>query len=155
MRAWKWSFPARNRIMAGLARQTIVVEAAERSGSLITAEFAMDMGRDVGAMPGRVNTANAAGSNRLLQEGAAVVRDAQDILDSMFGAGVRRPPRVPSVAVDRVARSVLAALERDGSPHSGAADAREVRAALGRLEVLGLVRRDGLGGYERTSVRCA
>src|SRR5205807_7125839 len=68
----RWTFPARNRIMAGLAAATVVVEAAERSGSLITATFAVELGRDVGAVPGRVTSREAAGSNALLHAGAGV-----------------------------------------------------------------------------------
>ncbi|MDQ4072508.1 MAG: DNA-processing protein DprA, partial [Actinomycetota bacterium] len=83
----RWSFPARNRIMAGLASLTVVVEAAESSGTLITAEFAAQLGREVGAVPGQVTSRRAAGSNRLLREGAAVIRSAEDALDELFGVG--------------------------------------------------------------------
>ncbi|MBM3668349.1 MAG: DNA-protecting protein DprA, partial [Actinobacteria bacterium] len=84
-----WTFPARNRIMAALAGMTIVVEARVRSGSRITAEMAIELGRDVGAVPGEVGNPSAAGTNTLLREGAHVVRDAEDVLDSMLGvAGV-------------------------------------------------------------------
>ena len=76
MRPFRWSFPARNRIMAALGRMTIVVEGAEGSGSLITAGFAQDLGREVGAVPGQVTNRLAAGPNRLLSEGAAVIRSA-------------------------------------------------------------------------------
>ena len=86
-RPLRWSFPARNRIMAGLARLTIVIEAAESSGTLITAEFAAQLGREVGAVPGQVTSWLAAGSNRLLREGAAVIRSPQDALDELFGVG--------------------------------------------------------------------
>src|SRR4030095_8337765 len=83
----KWTFPARNRIMAALAAMTVVVEARQRSGSLITATMASDLGREVGAVPGRVGNATAAGTNSLLRDGAQVVRGAQDVLDSLLGAG--------------------------------------------------------------------
>lgn len=82
---WRWTFPARNRIMAGLAGMTIVVEAAPRSDSLITAEFARNAGSLVGAVPGPVTSRTSAGPNALLLEGARVVRDARDVLD-LFGA---------------------------------------------------------------------
>jgi DNA processing protein len=153
----RWTFPARNRIMAGLAELTIVVEAAERSGSLITARFAEDAGRDVGAVPGRVTARMAAGSNRLLFDGAHFIRDPGDVLDVLFGAGVRREPppprRVAPPDVDDELRRVLEAVEGGTPIESAGADlglsAAEARAALGRLELLGLVRRDGLGAYER------
>ncbi|HEX8645975.1 MAG TPA: DNA-processing protein DprA [Thermoleophilaceae bacterium] len=153
----RWTFPARNRIMAGLTRVTVVVEAAERSGSLITARFAEDIGRDVGAVPGRVTTRMAAGSNRLLYEGAHFIRDAADVLDLLFGAGARREPPSPgprpAPPLDASLRRVLDAIEGGSSVEAAAAGlglgASEARAALGRLEMLGLVRRDGLGAYER------
>ncbi len=77
--AWRWSFPARNRIVAALTSSTIVVEAAERSGSLITADMARQMGRELGAVPGPVNSKVSAGPNRLLVEGARVIRGAEDL----------------------------------------------------------------------------
>ena len=79
--AWRWSFPARNRIIAGLAGISVVVEAAERSGSLITAEIARKLGREVGAVPGPVTSRTSAGSNDLLADGAALIRNADDVLN--------------------------------------------------------------------------
>ena len=151
----RWAFPARNRVMAGLAQMVVVVEAAESSGSLITATFAQDIGREVGAVPGRVNARAAAGSNRLIADGAAVVLGVQDILDRILYAGARpAPPPVPA-DLDTTERAVLDAIEAGDSPLSaGARDVRRVRAALGRLEALGVIRRDGLGGYERTGALC-
>ncbi|HEX3737478.1 MAG TPA: DNA-processing protein DprA, partial [Solirubrobacterales bacterium] len=86
---WRWSFPARNRVMAGLAGMTVVVEAAARSGSLITADLAAELGRDLGAVPGPVTSRASAGPNELLAGGACVVRDGQDVLDAMLGVGAR------------------------------------------------------------------
>ena len=160
-RPQKWTFPARNRIMAGLARVTVVVEAAERSGSLITASFAQDLGREVGAVPGRVTSLMAAGANELLHAGAAPVRGAEDVLDMLFGAGnwgTRRTARAARRAsLDPGLRRILRAVEAgDGLEdfaHAAGVPAADVRAALGRLELLGLVRRDGLGAYERVAGR--
>ena len=152
-----WSFPARNRIMAGLARMTVVVEAAQPSGSLITSDFARDLGRSVAAVPGRVTSSIARGTNALLRDGAVPITGTVDVLDELFGVGVRRPP---SMAVplpdDPLLRAVLAAAEKTSSVEAIAAatgaGASEVRAALGRLEIEGhLVRRD-LGGWERRAL---
>ena len=85
--AWRWTFPARYRIMAALSGMTVVVEAAERSGSLITADLATDLGRDLGAVPGPVGSRLSAGPNALLAGGACLVRDAQDVLDAMRSRG--------------------------------------------------------------------
>ena len=80
---WRWTFPARNRIMAALAGMTVVVEAAERSGSLITARVATDLGRELGAVPGPVTSRASAGPNGLLADGAHLIRDAQDVFDAI------------------------------------------------------------------------
>ena len=90
-RPFRWAFPARNRIIAGLTGLTVVVEAAERSGSLITSDFATDLGREVAAVPGSVLNPRARGTNALLRDGAIVVRDAQDVLDALFDAGCEAP----------------------------------------------------------------
>ena len=145
------------RIMAGIARATVVVEAAKRSGSLITASFAGDLGREVCAVPGRVTSRIAAGANQLLVDGAHPVRGAGDVLDLIFGAGGWDAPRetgeTPAADLDRPLRRVLRAVENGDSIDEAARNSRltasELRAALGRLELLGLVRRDGLGAYER------
>jgi DNA processing protein len=155
---YRWSFPARNRIMAGLARLTLVVEAADPSGSLITADFAKDLGRCVGAVPGRVTSHVAQGTNSLLKEGAAAITGTDDVLDELFGVGVRRAPRAraaPSVPEDPLLRAVLDAADSCSSVEAIARatsrSAAQTRAALGRLEADGyLVRRD-LGGWERAA----
>jgi DNA processing protein len=79
--AWRWSFSARNRIMAAMAGMTVVVEAAERSGSLLTAEIAANLGREVGAVPGPVSSRTSAGPNDLLADGASLIRNAEDVLN--------------------------------------------------------------------------
>ena len=85
-------FPARNRIIAGLARATMVVEAAKRSGSLITARFAADQGREVCAVPGSPMDPRCAGSNGLLRDGAHLIERAEDILVLLLRGGVREDP---------------------------------------------------------------
>jgi DNA processing protein len=153
----RWTFPARNRIMAGIASVTVVVEAAARSGSLITAGFAEDLNRDVCAVPGRVTSRIAAGANQLLKDGAQTVRGADDVLDLVFGAGCweRRSPDRHAPDLDAPLRRVLAAVENGDSVEEAAVrsnmSASTLRAALGRLELLGLIRADGFGAYERVA----
>lgn len=93
---WRWTFPARNRIIAALAGMTVVVEAAERSGSLLAAETAARLGRVVGAVPGPVTSHASDGPNRLLADGARVVRDAEDVFSVLLG----KPPVPPARAAD-------------------------------------------------------
>ena len=83
--AQRWCFVARNRIIAALGAATIVVQATERSGSLTTADFAADLGRAVGAVPGLVTTRLSAGTHGLIQAGAPLIRDAADALELLAG----------------------------------------------------------------------
>jgi DNA processing protein len=85
---WRWTFPARNRIVAGLCGMTVVVEATRHSGSLVTADLAAELGRNVGAVPGQVNSRLSAGPNELLAGGACLVREARDVLEAMRDRGV-------------------------------------------------------------------
>jgi DNA processing protein len=159
-RPFRWSFPARNRIMAGLARVTVVVEAAERSGSLITSDFAIQLGRPVGAVPGQVTSSRAAGSNALLKDGATFITSAEDVLDELFGSGRRQSRSAPSdsqaepaPAGDPVQGLLLEAVEAglgvDGACAHTGLPVQEVRAGLSRLEASGHVSRDALGIYRR------
>jgi DNA processing protein len=147
----RWMFPARNRIIAALAAMTVVVEAGERSGSLVTAGFAQQLARPVGAVPGQITRPQAAGSNALLAGGATVVRGPQDVLDALFGVGVRaaadddRPELTDELAL------LLAGLA-DGHGTSTALvragyEPEEGLAALASLELAGYVRREGGGRY--------
>jgi DNA processing protein len=155
----RWTFPARNRIMAALGGMTVVVEARERSGSLITAEMAEDLNRDVGAVPGLVGSSPAAGTNGLIREGAHLIRRAQDVLDGLLGPGVERssvaapvgPPLKENLA------AVLELVERgsgttDSLARASGLEPGPLATALVRLELAGYVRCNGDGRYERSSL---
>jgi DNA processing protein len=153
---FKWGFPARNRIIAGLADATIVVEAAERSGSLITAEMAQDVGRLVAAVPGAVTNPVAAGTNALLRDGAELVRGPQDVLDCLLGAGAQTIPRGPDPS--RLPGPLRALLDRLGARPATSAgllapgeEPDVVVAGLVELELLGYARRMPGGAYVRTA----
>jgi DNA processing protein len=147
---FRWCFPARNRTIAALGHMTVVVEAAERSGSLITAEVAADLGRDVGAVPGPVTSWRSRGTNALLRDGAVVVRDADDVLDAVVGLD-RVPPANPGAALEPRLASLLRAVAggRDTlAALAGAPDqAQSTLAALTELELLGYLRRVPGGRY--------
>jgi len=95
-----WRFPARNRIIAGLCEATVVVEARERSGALITADFALEEGREVLTVPGEITSALSAGTNALLRLGATPVTCSEDVLEA-FGI---EPNRLTDVGVAGVHR---------------------------------------------------
>jgi DNA processing protein len=136
-----WRFPARNRIVAGLTLATIVVEARERSGALITADLALDEGREVLAVPGEITSPLARGTNHLLRLGAVPVTCAADVLRVL---GVDPPPaREPPTLEPRleVVRATVAdaAATVDELAQATGQSARAVAAALAELELLGLV----------------
>ena len=145
-----WRFPARNRIVAGLSRATVVVEARERSGALITADLALEEGRDVLAVPGEITSALSAGSNALLRLGAIPLTRLEDVLEAL---GLERAV-AGAPAVSESAQAVLDALrERAAAVDEVVAttglEAASVATALAELELAGLVA-EGEGVY-RTS----
>jgi DNA processing protein len=149
--ARRWMFPARNRIIAGLSEMTVVVEAREGSGALLTARTATELGRPLGGVPGQITSPLAAGPHRLLRHGATLVRGTQDVLDAVFGVGVRpapRPRQVPLAAPLQALLEVLA--EGHDAPTALALtglDADAGLAALASLELAGRIRRVAGGRF--------
>ena len=136
-----WRFPARNRIIAGLARATVVVEARERSGALITADFALEDGREVLAIPGEITSSLSKGTNALLRQGATPATCAADVLEAI---GLALKPAATRGRVDPEHDSILEALA-DGAGTSDelaratALDPGALAAALVVLELEGRV----------------
>lgn len=146
-----WRFPARNRIIAGLSLATVVVEARARSGALITADFALELGREVFAVPGEITSGLSAGTNDLLRQGATPLLSVDDILSSL---GLERPPPVQPV-ISTAAAELLAlladgALGADELVRASGRSSAEVGAALAELELTGLAA-DTDGVYRRVS----
>ncbi len=135
-----WRFPARNRIIAGLCAATTVVEARERSGALITADFALEEGREVLAVPGEITAALSAGSNALLRLGATPLTRYEDALET-FGivpavpAALQLEPRAAAV-LERIREAAAGADELARATSLGAA---ELAAVLTELELAGVV----------------
>jgi DNA processing protein len=139
-----WRFPARNRIIAGLSLATIVVEARERSGALITADFALEEGREVFAVPGEITSRLSVGTNALLRLGATPLTSPLDVLESL---GVEQRERAaPQVGDD--AGSLLERLPAtvDELVRSSGWSVGVVGAALAELELAGLAA-EGEGVY--------
>ena len=154
--ARRWCFPVRNRLIAALAAVVIVVEGGERSGSLITARLARELGREVAAVPGRVTGVAATGPNGLLFDGAHVVRDAQDALDLLFGAGARRaaPDRDPATLephLERLLARVAAGSDTLASLAAGGCEPEDALTGLAELELEGFLVRGPGGVYSPTA----
>ncbi len=141
-----WRFPARNRIVAGLADATVVVEARERSGALITADLALDEGREVLVVPGEITSHLSAGTNALLRLGATPATSVADVLAAV---GLEAPAAEATPLDDRLV-SVRAAVADAPAAADEIAERTglriaDVAAALTELELLGLVRQaDGV-----------
>jgi DNA processing protein len=142
-------FPLRNRLISALAEAVIVVEARERSGSLVTARCAADQGIDVWAVPGPLDAPTSAGPNRLIQQGAGLLIEAADVLHKL-GLEGPRPPRGAGAAQrpeDPLARAILRALRHSPLPRDAlavtlASPPAALAAALLELELAGRVRED-------------
>ena len=155
-KAARWTFPARNRIMAGLSHATLIIEASEKSGTLITARLALDYNREVLAVPHPLGAESGAGNNRLIRTGAALVRNSSDILEAL-GLISPNDPREPGqrelpLDVNEHERAILTALTepltRDELIERSELSAQHANIALSSLSIRGYIV-ERLGKIER------
>jgi len=150
-------FPARNRIISGLAQAVVVVEATEKSGSLITSRLALDQGREVFAVPGRVDSPKSAGAHRLIQQGAHLVANAADVLEALSwggkNAGAASPVCPPPMLTELEHRLLMVMevypLDIDALARASGLAGSELQALLLTLELKGLIRQVPGQQYER------
>ncbi len=151
------NFPPRNRIISGLSLGVIVVEAGERSGATITAHFAMEQGREVFAVPGNVNSPASRGTNRLIQEGAKLVTNAEDVLEELNLSMVFEHSAVQKVLPETKEEAALfehlstEPLHVDALSRASGLSSQEVSSTLTLLELKGIVRQ--VGGMNYVMVR--
>lgn len=149
------NFPPRNRVISGLSKSVVVVEAPKRSGALITARFAAEQGRDVFAVPGNILNPGSAGCNELIQQGAAPLLAVDDVLQQLGLAKVAAHKSVrQAVAADPLEDRLLRHLTREPShvddlARQSALSAPQVAGLLTIMELKGLVRQVGTMIYVR------
>ncbi|MGH9141919.1 MAG: DNA-processing protein DprA [Vicinamibacterales bacterium] len=165
-RPQQWFFPLRNRIISGLSRAVVVIEASEKSGSLITARCALDQGRDVLAVPGNILSGRSRGAHALLRDGAKIVESADDILEELdmatavTGRAVSTGGSGPSPACDASMDPVLACLvpgeasDLDEISERSGLKTPRLLPRLFELELQGRVRRVGGGRFVRIDRTC-
>ncbi|MEK7576439.1 MAG: DNA-processing protein DprA [Patescibacteria group bacterium] len=147
-----WTFPQRNRIIAGIAKAIIVIEAGEKSGALITARFATEYGRDVLALPGQIFNSQAQGTNILIKNGATPITSADDILEALgFEIDATKPDENKFVSSDE--EKILAVLNEpeslDAIIKQTKLPARTVLASTTLLEIRGMIKNIGGGMYRK------
>ena len=152
-KAAPYSFAQRNRVMAGMSHATLVIEAGEKSGTLITARLALDYNREVLAIPHELGRESGAGANRLLREGATLVRNGEDILQVLGLAPLENPKQgvLPTDLTDvevKIMEALTEAKVKDELIEEAELSAQEASIALSSLLIRGLIV-ERLGKIER------
>lgn len=151
MLALPGNFPARNRVISGLSQATVVIQAAEQSGALITALYALEQGRDVCAVPGPIDDALSVGCHKLLKEGAHLVQNADDIL-AILGCPLQKKPALSVAYVPQKEAHPLAQLCKDPQSFDDLLGLTglsfvELQAQLLDLQLVGQIEQDFAGRW--------
>ena len=149
-----WAFPRRNRIMAGMCHATLVIEAEKKSGTLITSRLATEYNREVGCVPGPVNSSTSDGAHMLIRLGAALIRDANDVRELL---GLKRTDKNPTlINIDELSDEEKVCIKILERPHSrdelirkSKLEVSTASATLSLLEIKGLIVEE-LGEVRRT-----
>jgi DNA processing protein len=150
-KAAAYSFLARNRIMAGMSKASLIIEAGEKSGTLVTARLALDYNREVLAVPHEIGRESGTGANRLIREGATLVRNSEDILQALGFAATPTQAVLPTDLTDiesKILKALSESLVKDEIIERAELDAQDVSIALSSLLIRGLIT-ERLGKIER------
>lgn len=153
-RATQWSFPRRNRILAGIAHATLIIEAADKSGTLITARLALDYNREVLAVPGPINSPTSLGTNLLIKQGATPITRSEDILEvfglkqsSLFN-GTKDELENLSPEEKEIWEFIIEPQSRDTIIDASGKPIQEINSLLSTMEIKGLIKEE-LGEIRR------
>lgn len=148
---WKatiYSFPQRNRLMAGIAKAVLIIEAQEKSGTLVTARMALDYNRDVLSVPGSIFSENSKGTNKLIHQGATPVTSSEEVLDAL-GFTVEKPAQSEkdkyascSAEEKKIIELLFEPMERDELVRASGMDIATANALLSIMEIKELIREE-------------
>jgi DNA processing protein len=144
-RATAWSFPQRNRLMAGISKATLVIEAEEKSGTLITARLALDYNREVYAVPGSIFSPSSRGTNRLIREGATPITESSELLLALGFSAEKNQAQNDTLFSDcsederKIIEILREPMPRDELVRKADLPVQELNALLSLLEIKGLI----------------
>ncbi len=146
-KATLWSFPMRNRLVAGISKAALIIEAEEKSGTLITARMALDYNRDVLALPGSIYSPNSKGTNRLIRQGATPITSSEDILEALgFKVNEKEKQKNLFEDLNTEEKNVLTILReplpRDELIYALGMPIQKANALLSVMEIKGLIKEE-------------